>query len=131
MAIGFDFNVIVARKAEMESKYPGGLSQFRIDWLAKPPERWCEDEYLLTFSSMGAYYDKVRDQLRSHGIDVLETSEARTPEEIKLRCDWLDGDSEALGPVPVGATGSYGIRYWLKGTEPGETAQFSKKRWPL
>jgi hypothetical protein len=121
------FNVIIARKTEIEAKYPGGLSQFRIDRLTKPPERWCEDQCLLSFSSMGAYYGKVRDTLLASGIDVLETSESNTPETIKGRCNWLDCDSEPLGSIPDGATASYGIRYWLKGTEPTETVRFSRK----
>src|SRR5208337_2052134 len=47
MAIIFEFNVIVARKAEIDAKYPGGLAHFRVKWLARPPDRWCEDEHLL------------------------------------------------------------------------------------
>ena len=128
MAIALEFNVMLARKAEIESKYPGGLGQFRVDWLVKPPERWCEDDHLLGFCSMGGYYHNVRASLRSCGVDVLDTCETDAPAEIKSRCDWLDCDPAPLVEVPLGASGSYGIRYWAKGSEPGETARFARKR---
>ena len=127
MAVMLEFNVILVRKAEIDTKYPGGLSQFRIDWLVKPPERWCEDEHLIGFSSMGGYYDKVRTSLKSCGAEVLDCSQADSPERMKSQCDWLDCDFEPLVEVPLGASGSYGIRYWLKGFEPGETVGFSRK----
>lgn len=128
MAVMLEFNVILVRKSELDAKYPGGLGQFRIDWLVKPPERWCEDEHLLGFSSMGGYYSNVRSRLLSCGADVLDCSEADTPAQMKSRCNWLDCDSAPIRTAPIGATGSWGIRYWLRGSEPGEIARFERKR---
>ena len=127
MAVILLFNVILVRKAEINAKYPGGLGRFRIDWLVKPPERWCEDEHLLAFSSMGNYYDKVRASLKSCGADVLDCSMADPPERMRSLCAWLESDAVPfLEPRKDGSSG-YEVRCWLKGCEPGETAKFSKK----
>ncbi len=126
MAIILEFNVILSRKAEIDAKYPGGLAQFRIDWLAKPPERWCEDEHLLGFSSMAGYYEKVGKRLLANGIEVCETSEAEDPEHIASRCGWLECDAQSRDNrlIPKGAGAGYLVRYWLKGSEPGNVAPF-------
>jgi hypothetical protein len=128
MAIIFQFNVIVARKAAIDAKYPGGLAQFRVQWLAKPPERWCEDEHLLAFTSMGAYYGRVRDDLRAAGIDVLETNETVPPGQIISRCGWLDWNihHKLERAHPGGSTVLDVVQYWLRGSEPGEVAQFRR-----
>jgi hypothetical protein len=128
MAIIFQFNVIVARKAEIDAKYSGGLAHFRVQWLAKPPERWCEDEHLLAFSSMGAHYGQVRDALRAAGIDVVETSEAAPPDQVISRCGWLDWNihHKLERPYPGGLTVLDVAQYWLRGGEPGEVAPFKR-----
>ena len=113
MAIVLEFNVILARKTEIEAKYPGGMSQFSLDWLTKPPERYCEDEHLVGFSSMGSYYNKVILCVQTHGIEVFQTSETEKPEDMKRRCEWIDNDYHP----PM-------IRCWLKGTEAGNVARF-------
>jgi hypothetical protein len=53
MAIVLECNVMIFRKTEIEAEYRGGLNQFRIDWLVKPRERWCEDLSRVSSSSMG------------------------------------------------------------------------------
>ncbi len=129
MAIIFEFNVIVARKAEIDAKYPGGLAHFRVKWLARPPDRWCEDEHLLAFSSMGGYYSQVHDDLRAAGIDVLEADELVRPEQITARCGWLDWSihSREERVTPTGVTLLNVVQYWLRGTEAGEVAQFKRR----
>jgi hypothetical protein len=52
MAIIFLFNVMVVRKGEVETMYPGGLAQFRSDWVVRPGH-WRDDEHLLAYSSKG------------------------------------------------------------------------------
>ena len=113
MAIALEFNVILARKTEIEAKYPGGLSQFSLDWLIKPPERYCEDDHLIGFSSMASYYDKVLHSMQTHGIEVFVTSESEELEDMKRRCEWINNDYHP----PM-------IRCWLKGTEAGKVARF-------
>lgn len=130
MAIIFQFNVIVARKAEIDAKYPGGLAQFRLRWLAKSPERWCEDEHLLAFTSMGAHYGGVRDDLRAEGIDVLETNETVPPAQIISRCGWLDWNihHKLERAFPGGVRVSLDVvQYWMRGSEPGEVAQLKRR----
>lgn len=130
MAIIFEFNVIVVRKMEIDAKYPGGLAHFRSQRLALPPDRWCEDEHLLAFSSMGSYLREVGDSLRAAGVDVLETNETEPPERIMLRCGWLERNvkSTVKRPMPKGSMTLSIVQYWLRGTEPGEVAQFARRR---
>lgn len=129
MAIIFYFNFIVARKAEIDAKYPGGLAHFRVQWLAKPPERWCEDEHLLAFSSMGTSYSQVRDDLRAAGIDVLEADETVPPGQIISRCGWLDWNihHKQERAIAGGVTVLNVVQYWLRGSESGEVAQFKRR----
>ena len=117
MAIIIEFNVIVSRKTEIDAKYPGGLAQFRADWLVRPPERWGEDEHLLGFCSMAGYYENVGKRLLACGIDVFETSEGEDPEHIVSRCGWLGCDVQSWDD-------GHFVRCWLKGCEPGEVAPF-------
>jgi hypothetical protein len=130
LAIIFEFNVMLARKFEIDSKYPGGLAQFSADWLEKPPERWCVDEQLLAFSSMGSYFEPVYESLLACGVDVLRASEATSPDEILSRWNWLAFDTEKRTHEIPG----HGVfirevpRFWLRGEEPGETAQFLQRR---
>jgi hypothetical protein len=131
MAIVFIFNVLVARKAEIDSDYPGGLVQFRSDWLVRPIERWCEDEHLIAFSSMGSHFESVASRLKSCGIDILQTDESVLPAIVAACCPWLDwdihdkierkvGDDEVwIQEIP---------RFWLKGHEPGEVAVFGRHK---
>lgn len=77
-----------------------------------------EDEHLLAFSSMGLYFEEAASKLRSLGVDVLQADESVRPAEIAARCRWLDWDIHDRM-----------IRYWLKGSEPGEVAVFSRKPW--
>jgi len=130
MAIILVFNVMLARKAEIDAKYPGGLAQFRNDWLVKPPERWCEDEHLLGFSSMGNYFEQVLTRLLDCGTDVCVTNETVLPEQIISKWDWIECDvgTRDRRADPPGAGAGYMVRYWLKGTEPGETAVFGRRR---
>jgi hypothetical protein len=131
MAIIFQFNVMLARKAEIDHKYPGGLPQFRCDWLVRPVERWCEDEHLLAFTSMGPYFQEVAARLISFGIDVLQTNETIPPAEIVSRCDWLDWDVHHRTERKLPGGSSFAqevIQYWLKGTEPGEVAHFERRK---
>jgi hypothetical protein len=130
MAIVLQFNVIIARKAEIGAKYPGGMAQFRIDWLIKPPERWCEDEYLLAFSSMGNYFRDVYESLRSFDIDVFATSEVQPPEENASRCGWLDWNvyrTEERG-LPPRVMKIDVVQYWLRGHEPGDVVPFARRK---
>ena len=131
MAIVFLFNVMVARKVEIDSKYPGGMPQFRSDWLARPPERWCEDEHLLAFSSMGFYFKNVADRLRSLGIDVLITDESVPPSENVKRCSWIEWDihEKHEHKSPDGFVQVHEVpRHWLRGSPPGELAVFGRKK---
>ena len=126
MAIIFEFNVMLARKSEIDSMYPGGLNQFRLDWLENPPERWCEDQHLLAFNSMGSDFKPVYESLLKYGIDVLAASQSTPPDEIVSRWKWLAFDTEKREmALPSGGSLSFEVpRYWLKGETPGETAYF-------
>jgi hypothetical protein len=133
MAIVLQFNVILARKAEIEVKYPEGLTQFRNDWLLKPPDRWCEDEHLLAFSSRGTYCQRVLRKLLDCGIDVCSTSEAVPPEQLISKWDWIEcdvqtrdsradpprGHRELRGPVLAQRNGTRtNCRLWTPQTRP-------------
>ena len=123
MAIEFVFNVIVARKSEIDANYPGGFVQFGVDWLVKPPERWCEDQHLIAFSSMGNYFQAVYSSLVACGVDVLTSNESKPPGEVVSRWNWLAVDTrECRRDLPDGSVIVFDIpRYWLKGEQPGET----------
>jgi len=135
MAIIFLFNVMVIRKSEINSKYPGGLAHFLDDWLAKKHmDPWCEDEHLIAFSSMVGIWGGVEAELRSLGIDVLCASQNTSPHEICSCCDWLDWDiyERIDRELQDGTIFSQEVeRYWLKGTEPGEVVRdYSRRRIP-
>jgi hypothetical protein len=126
MAIIFLFNMIVVRKSEVLAKYPGGLAQFRLDWMPKP-RRWREDHHLLAYSSMGGVKEEVVDRLRALGVDVLTTTELVPPAENVKRCPWLDWDicERIERMLPDGSIQFHDVpRHWLRGTEPGETLDF-------
>jgi hypothetical protein len=134
MAIILAFNVLVARKTEIDEKYPGGGSQFRSDWLKK--KWWCEDEHLIAFSAMGPYLNEVAEQLKSLRVDILQTNESVPPAEIVARCGWLDWDvhgrrerRDAKGEVCFIQEIP---KHWLKGSAPGDVApwSFQKKASP-
>lgn len=127
MAIVFLFNVLVVRKNEIDAKYPGGLAQFRLDWMTKP-KRWREDEHLLFQSSMGGdFFKNVTERLRSLGVKVLLTDESVPPAKVVERCGWLDWDiyERLVHKSPDGFVQTHEVaRFWLRGTEPGDTADF-------
>jgi hypothetical protein len=130
MAIIFWFNVVVARKSEIEAKYPGGLAQFRSEWMPKP-RLWREDNHLLARSAMGAELKDVAERLKSLGVDVLTTNESVPPAENVKRCGWLDWDVYERREIksPNGFVQVHEVtRHWLKGTEPGETFDFGPKK---
>jgi hypothetical protein len=129
LAIVFEFNVMLARKSEIDSRYPGGLTQFSVDWLEKPPERWCEDEHLLAFSSMGSYFKAVYKSLLECGVDVLGANQSTPPDEVVSRWNWLAFDTEKCQrELPGSGVMFFEIpRYWLKGEQPGEKAHFSRR----
>ena len=91
------------------------------------PKRWREDEYVLFQSSMGgSFFKDVTERLRSLGVDVLLTDESVPPAKIVERCDWLEWDIyERRDKSPNGFVQTYEVpRFWLRGTEPGDTADF-------
>jgi hypothetical protein len=114
LAIVLEFNVIIVRKIEIQEKYPGGLAQFREDWLVKPPERCCEDADLVAFSSMGWYFDKVFDRVKGLAIDVCATSQSFDSDAARDSCAWIEWSRQ--GPL---------VRCWLKGSEAGPDERFS------
>jgi hypothetical protein len=75
MAIVFAFNVLIVRKSEIDPQFPGGLAQFRLDWITRP-RRWREDEYLLVQSSMGFDFRDVAERSKALGVEVLVTDES-------------------------------------------------------
>ena len=126
MAIIFLFNVMVVRKNEIDTKYPGGLTQFRSDWM-KRPRRWREDEHLLACSSMGFDFKDAGERLRALGVELLVTDESVPPEENVKLCSWLAWDIYERIEIksPGGFVQIHEVpRHWLKGTEPGETSDF-------
>ena len=126
MAIIFLFNVMVARKSEVDAKYPGGMTQFRSEWMVKPG-RWREDGHLLVCSSMGGGFRDVAERLKALGVDVLITNESVPPAENVGRCGWLDWDVYERREIKSG-DGFVQVhevtRHWLRGTEPGKTMDF-------
>jgi hypothetical protein len=130
MAIIFAFNVMIVRKSEIDAQYPGGLAQFRLDWITRP-KRWREDEYLLVQSSMGSGFRDVAERLKALGVDVLVTNESVPPGENVKRCSWLDWDVYERREIrsPSGFVQVHEVtRHWLRGTDPGETPDFSPPR---
>ncbi|MBZ5684711.1 MAG: hypothetical protein LAP86_06730 [Acidobacteriia bacterium] len=131
MAIVFAYNVMVARKSEIGAKYPGGLAQFRSDWVTRPG-RWREDEHLLVQSSMGGSdFRDVTERLNALGVDVLLTDQSVPPDENVKRCEWLDWDVYKRWEfkLPNGFVQTHKVaRHWLRGTEPGDTAEFTSRR---
>jgi hypothetical protein len=125
MAIIPEFNVLIVRKAEIEQRYIGGLSQFRHEWLLSR-KQWCEDDHLIAFSSMANGCADIAASLRASGIDVLETNETVRPQEMVSRCSWLKGGIHETieHPLPNGTTLSHEVfKYWLRGHEPGDTVR--------
>lgn len=132
MAIIFLFNVMVVRKGEIDAKYPGGLARFRAECMPKPGQ-WREDEHLLAQSSMGGGFVQVGERLKLLGVDVLFTNESMPPAENVKRCGWLDWDVYEHLEIksPDGSVRIHEVpRHWLRGTEPGQTADFRQRRKP-
>src|SRR5262249_2532301 len=71
MAILLRFNLFVARKSSIEAKYPGGLEQFRADWMNdRPGEKPNgEDGHLVGCCTMGWYYADVMEKLIACGLE--------------------------------------------------------------
>jgi hypothetical protein len=131
MAIVFAFNVMIVRKSEIDAQYPGGLAQFRLDWIERP-RRWREDEYLLVLSSMwgGSEFRDLAERLKALGVDVLFTDESVPPGENVKRCSWLDWDVYERREIrlPSGDVMVHEVvRHWLRGTDPGETTDFTPR----
>jgi hypothetical protein len=125
MAIIPEFNVLIARKAEIEKRYMGGLSRFRHDFLSSH-KRWCEDDHLIAFSSMGNDCADIAASLRAAEIDVFEGNETIRPHEMALRCSWLEGSIHEMieHPLPSGTSLSHEVsKYWLRGHEPGDVVR--------
>lgn len=130
MAIVFAYNVMVVRKSEIDAQYPGGLAQFRLDWM-KRRGLWREDEYLLVRSSMGSDFRDVAERLKALGVDVLVTDESVPPGENVKRCSWIDWDVYERREIrsPSGFVQVHEVaRHWLRGTDPGETTDFTPRR---
>jgi hypothetical protein len=130
MAIIFAFNVMIVRKSEIDARYPGGLAQFRLDWITRPG-RWREDDYLLVQSLMGSGFRDAAERLKALGVDVLVTNESVPPDENVKRCSWLDWDVYERREIrsPSGFVQVHEVtRHWLRGTDPGETTDFSPPR---
>jgi hypothetical protein len=130
MAIVFAFNVMIVRKSEIDAQYPGGLAQFRLDWIARS-RRWREDEYLLVLSSMGTEdFRDLAERFKALGVDVFFTNESVPPSENVKRCTWLDWDVYERREIrlPSGEVMVLEIpRHWLRGTDPGETTDFTPR----
>lgn len=108
MAIEVVFYVLVARKSEIDGKYPGGIEQFRFDWGSTS----LEDEHLLAYSDMGSDpRDDVATALREYDIDVFRTDSL---EWIREHIDWLE--CQKIGSCCF---------IWLRGSEPGDLEFFS------
>src|SRR5215472_15305972 len=104
MAIQVACHLYVARKSEIESKYPGGLGRFRGEQVWPHP-KWLEDQYLAARSSMAYADEDLPGALTAAGIS-LETP--GNPGNAWLDSGSLDG---------VGAC-------WLRGSEPGTLIYF-------
>jgi hypothetical protein len=129
MAIVFAFNVMIIRKSEIDAQYPGGLAQFRLDWITRPGQ-WRQDEYLLVQSSMGLLSRDVAERLKALGVDVFLTDESVPPSENVKRCSWLDWDVYERREIrsPSGFVHVHEVaRHWLRGTDPGETTDFARR----
>ena len=89
MAIALAFNFLVIRKTAISEKYPGGIEQFRKDWLKPRPRRapTGEDDHLFGFYSMGSYYQDVVDRLFEVGI----LDKDGTAHRSVARGDQIDG----------------------------------------
>ncbi len=127
MAIVLVFNVMIANKAGIETRYPGGFGQFRIDWLDRVP--WCDDGQLVAVSSMGGYPAGMCESLKAHEVDFLMSDETQPCEEILSRCTWLDGGLHEVihRELPGGKSFAQEIfKYWARGSEPGQVAEYTR-----
>jgi len=106
MAIVIRFNLVVFPKASIEANYPGGLSQFRADWVGS-----AEDDHLIAFTDMARH--TIEDALTTEVFKSLPVAFGHGLKGIVHGGDFLSW------------TAWCGIILcWLKGTLPGDAADF-------
>jgi len=97
MAIAVSFGFLIIRKSSIDNKYPGGITQFRQDWLPRRRNRPLtgEDEDLFGFYSMGGGMRPLIDSLEEAGFSTIETQPSpdlafgTITDSFLASCDWL------------------------------------------
>jgi hypothetical protein len=106
VAIVIRFNVVVFPKAAVEAGYPGGLTRFRSDWTGSE-----EDEHLIAFTDMARH--PIEDALTTEPFRRLPVAFGHALNGIVHGGDFLSW-AEWCGVILC----------WLKGTPPGDAADF-------
>ena len=106
MAIVIRFNLLVFPKAAVEAGYPGGLTRFRSDWIGSE-----EDEHLIAFCD--AVRHPIEDALTTEAFKRLPVAFGHGTKGIVHGGDFLSW-AEWCGVIVC----------WLKGTTPGDAADF-------
>ena len=127
MALAVSFGFLIIRKEAISSRYPGGIDQFRQDWIPelRNRPRTGEDDQLFGFYSMGSYYYEAVERLREVGI--VDQLDKPSPDVASgdiiggfhAQCDWL-----RLETYEGEVNGQSGFAIcWVKDSEQGEVVE--------
>ena len=108
MTIAVSFGFLIIRKSSIENQYPGGITQFRQEWMPKQRKRPVtgEDEHLFGFST-------EETQPSPDLVFGTVTTGLLTP------CDWLQIEELA---EPLGGREPFMV-CWLAGSKRGEIVE--------
>jgi hypothetical protein len=118
MSVVLNFNYIVLRKSEIETRYPGGLQSFRTEWIPESlGNEVKEDQHLISLITMGGGLDSLGEKLWETGLLVegkLSSTAVFVGTDVcgyGTGCGWLEfGEEEGF------------LVCWLRGGDRGSLA---------
>jgi len=127
MTVAVSFGFLIIRKSSIENQYPGGITQFRQEWIPKQRKRPVtgEDEHLFGFYSMGGGTSLLIEKLKSVGFSTEETQPSpdlvfgTVTTGLLAPCDWLQIEELA---EPLGGREPFMV-CWLVGSKRGEIVE--------